>query len=123
METDPAPRRKPLSTIEQELLIELVEKFKKELESKRNDTRSIEKKKLWIEIADTFSSTPGTEKRDSKQLKKSWENLKMKAKKTVAHEKKEKMRTGGGSFVSQLDATTERIEAMIPEQMHPLRNQ
>lgn len=120
----PTPRMKPLSTIEQEVLIELVEKFKKDIESKRNDTRSIEtKKKLWIEISNTFSSAPGTEKRDSKQLKKSWENLKMKAKKTVAHQKKERVRTGGGSFVPELDATTERIESMIPEQMHPLRNQ
>ena len=96
---------KPLST--EEIFMQLVDKFKKNIESQRNDTRSIEvNRKMWIEIDNTFSSSPGTEKRDPEQLKKCWANMKANAKKTVAQEKREKMRTGGGTFVSQLDPTT-----------------
>ena len=93
------------------------------IESKKNDTRSIEqKRKLWVKLAENFVSFPGTQKRDYQQLKKCWENLKSKAKKAVRNEKMETMRTGGGTFTSQRDPVTERIEAMIPSQMHPLPN-
>ncbi|ESO99301.1 hypothetical protein LOTGIDRAFT_113292, partial [Lottia gigantea] len=70
-------------------LIDIVDEFKGVLESKQNDIRSIQRKeKAGREIEANFCSMTTCFKRDHKQLKKCWNNLKMKAKKSEAMEKK-----------------------------------
>ncbi|ESO95714.1 hypothetical protein LOTGIDRAFT_116718, partial [Lottia gigantea] len=77
--------------IEQKFLIDVVDEFKGVLESKQNDIRPIQRKeKAWKEIEANFCSMPTFFKRDHKQLKKCWNNLKMKAKKSEAMKKREK---------------------------------
>lgn len=61
-------------------------------------------------------------KRDSNSLKKCWENLKSKAKKSVAKEKRQRKLTGGGRADIDADPLTDAVVAIIPGQMHPLQN-
>ena len=117
-------RRLPNSLQLNKNLSLIVDDFKGILESKRSDIRSIEKKeKAWREIEAKFCAMPNFIKRDHKQLKKCWNNLKMKAKKCVAMEKRERKKTGGG-IVETMDSSnsSQKICAMIPDQMHPLQN-
>jgi hypothetical protein len=51
--------------------------------------------------------------RDVEQLKTQWKNRKMKAKKELAIEKRERRQTGGGKMVPQTSAQTQRIAAII----------
>ena len=59
---------------------ELVEKHKDIIESKKNDGKIVEKKKLiWDEMHKDFSSALGVNVRSVKQLKVLWKNMKSKA--------------------------------------------
>ena len=69
------------------------------------------KKKLWEQISAKFSSLPGTSTRTDPQLKKAWENLKARARKSVAKEKRERKQTGGGPPPTR-DETAEQIGAI-----------
>jgi hypothetical protein len=48
--------------------------------------------------------------------------MKSKAKKALATDKVERMRTGGGSFIPQLDAVDERMIALLGHRATPLIN-
>ena len=109
--------------LEKNVLFELVEKHKDIIESKKNDGKIVEKKKrIWDEMHKDFSSAPGVNVRSVKQLKALWKNMKSKAKKDVAHDKKERRKTGGGPQNVISDEMSNRISALIPHQMHSLHN-
>ena len=61
-------------------------------------------------------------KRDSKQLKKCWENLKARAKKQLAKEKREVKLTGGGPSTSKQDDEAVAVSSIIPAQIDSLIN-
>jgi len=48
--------------------------------------------------------------------------MKQKAKKVASSEKMERCRTGGGTFVTQIDATDEKILALLGNRAQPLMN-
>ncbi|ESO99877.1 hypothetical protein LOTGIDRAFT_112902, partial [Lottia gigantea] len=77
--------------------------------------------KAWKEIESRFCAMPDFHKRNSSQFKKCWNNLKMKAKKSVALEKREWKKTEGG-VAEKSDDASQKICSMIPEQMHNLAN-
>ena len=115
-------RSVPISGYEQEQLISLVESHKNIIENKKCDVFMIEKKKkTWKQICTKFCSLPGTSTRTGLQLKKAWENLKARAKKSMAKEKRERTQTRGGPPPTP-DETAGRIGAIIPGQMNPLEN-
>ena len=77
-----AAGRQYFSKMEKSLLTELVSKHQDVLENKKNDYKIIKKNhSTWDNLAEEFSSQTGTKKRDAKQLKKCWENIKSRAKK------------------------------------------
>jgi hypothetical protein len=43
----------------------------------------------WQTLTEEFNSQAGVKKRESKQIKKCWENIKSRAKKSIAKEKRE----------------------------------
>ena len=89
--------RQYFSELEKSLLTELVAKHKNVLECKRNDYKSIKQKTMaWESLAEEFNSQAGVKKRDCKQLKKCWENINSRAKKSITKEKREAKLTGGG---------------------------
>jgi hypothetical protein len=79
-----AEARQYFSQLEKSLLTELVRKHKDLLENKKNDYKTIQQKNSTLEaLSEQFNSQSGVTKRDSKQLKKCWENVKARAKKTT----------------------------------------
>ena len=82
--------RQYFSELEKSLLMELVDKHKDILENKQNNFKMIrQKNQAWENVLEEFNSQSGVKKRDSKQLRKCWENLKARAKKSIAKEKRE----------------------------------
>ena len=82
---------------ETNLLKELVSKHINVVECKRTDHKSISSKaKAWEDITEEFNSfsMAGLNKRNDKQLKKCWDNMKMREKKKAAEERRERLRTG-----------------------------
>ena len=77
-------KRQPFTEFEKNLLINLVQKYKSIIKSKQNNPSTISAKQdKWVEIENEFNSEPNVEKRDSKKLKKAWENMKMNCKRDV----------------------------------------
>ena len=92
-------------------------------ECKRNDYKSIKQKTLaWESLAEEFNSEAGVKKRDCKQLKKCWENIKSRAKKSIAKEKREAKLTGGGTASAEKDEGATAVVSIIPAQMRSLEN-
>ena len=111
------------SELEKTLLIELVGKHKDVIENKKNDYKTIRQKTLaWEELAQEFNSQSGVTKRDSKQLKKCWENVKARAKKNLAKEKRRAKLTGGGPSCAQQENEDAAVAAIIPNQIDSLSN-
>lgn len=81
--------------IEKAILMELVMTYKKIIECKKTDESSLNKKKAtWIRLCNEYNCNHGVYRRDVKQLKKWWENVKAKAKKDHSKEKNKVHKTG-----------------------------
>lgn len=118
-----AQSRQYFSELERSLLTELVGKYKDVLESKRNDYRTIKvKNDRWETLAEEFNSQSGVTKRDSKQLKKCWENIKARAKKQIAKERREAKLTGGGPATISHGEEAAAVASIIPAQIESLNN-
>ena len=115
--------RQYFSQLEKSLVTELVRKHKDFIENKKNDYRTIKQKNSsWEALSEEFNSQSGVTKRDSKQLKKCWENLKARAKKQLAKEKREFKLTGGGPSTSKQDDEAVAVSSIIPAQIDSLIN-
>ena len=118
-----AEARQYFSQLEKSLLTELVRKHKDLLENKKNDYKTIQQKNnTWEALSEQFNSQSGVTKRDSKQLKKCWENVKARAKKQLAKEKREVKLTGGGPSTTKQDDEAAAVASIIPAQIDSLSN-
>lgn len=118
-------RSKPFSDAEKEILMTLVQKYIKRIESKCTDFSSVtSKRKAWDSLALEYNSRAEVTNRTSSQLKKGWENMKSKAKTKVGKEKQERRLTGGGPIAATniADPISSQIAAIIPEQIEPIWN-
>ncbi|XP_064625947.1 myb/SANT-like DNA-binding domain-containing protein 3 [Lineus longissimus] len=116
--------RQYFSELERSLLIELVDKYKETLESKKNDYKCIKaKSEAWTKVADNFNSQNGVVKRDVKQLKKCWDNIKSSAKKVLGKDARETKLTGGGKKDTVPNEEAQAIAAIIPAQIQSLENE
>ena len=76
-----------------------------------------------MDIHHKFCAMPGSISRTVQQLKKCWQNVKIKTKKTIAEEKKERKVTGGGIAEVPDDSDgTGKVASMIADQINPLPN-
>lgn len=74
-------KRRHFSPIEKEIITTLALKEAFVLEKRANDTNTIrEKQEIWEQITDTYNKQNNVMTRNTKQIKKCWENLKAKAK-------------------------------------------
>ena len=73
-------------------------------------------------MTEEFNSQAGVKKRESKQIKKCWENIKSRAKKYIAKEKRETKLTGGGRASTERDEGAEAVVAIDPGQITSLDN-
>jgi len=55
-------------------------------------------------------------------LKKCWDNIKSRAKKSLAKEKRDAKLTGGGKASPMRDETASAVAAIIPDQVQGLEN-
>lgn len=118
-----AERRQYYSPLEKALLTELVRKYKDLLENKNNDYKTIQQKNnTWETLSQQFNSQSGVKKRDAKQLKKCWENIKARAKKQLAKEKRDVKLTCGGPSTSKHDDEAAAVASIIPAQIESLSN-
>jgi hypothetical protein len=99
-----AEARQYFSQLKKSLLTKLVRKHKDLVENEKNDYKTIQQKNsTWEALFEQLNSQSGVTKRDSKQLKKCWENVNARAKKQLAKEKREVKLTGGGPSTSKQD--------------------
>ncbi|XP_069674522.1 myb/SANT-like DNA-binding domain-containing protein 3 [Periplaneta americana] len=112
-----AAEHKLYTAEEKLLLIDLVGKHKI-LEDKRTDIISLsKKKKTWEDVCNAYNEEANVTKRTVQQLKKCWVNIKSKRKKELAHETRERLKTGGGP---PPDNTTEfpELDLVVPHLSH-----
>ena len=69
---------------------------------------------MWEDLSEEFNSQSGVSKRDSRQLKKCWENIKSRAKKQLAKEL--------GPSSSKQDDEAAAVSSIIPAQIDSLNN-
>ena len=118
-----AQNRQYYCELEKAILTELVRKYRDILEDKKNDYRSIKRKMdTWETVREEFNSQSGVNKRDPKQFKKCWENLKARAKKHLAKEKRVAKLTGSGPSTSNHGEEASAVASIIPAQIESLDN-
>lgn len=108
-------RSKNFKDSEVEVLLSLVNMHKDVLENKKTDATTYkEKEAVWKEIEGDFNSNSGVYYRDSKTLKKKYDNIKKITKRKFAEDKKYVLGTGGGpSQPSQLTNTDLQVRDII----------
>lgn len=93
--TSMAPKRFVYSEEEKDVLTSLVHKYSHILENKKTDAVSLNlKTQLWETLSTEYNSINGIRPRDVKQLKKLWDNLKVKWKSAKAEETRTTFGTG-----------------------------
>ncbi len=94
------------------------------IEDKHNNGKMIIKKEnTWDEVVSAFNSCHGVNIRTKKQLKDAWKNMKSRLKAQAAAVKRDVRATGGGSSqTTGLDPISEKVLAMVPEQIYSLHN-
>ncbi|XP_075550326.1 myb/SANT-like DNA-binding domain-containing protein 3 [Dermacentor variabilis] len=98
-----------------DLFTELLQRYSNVIESKKTDAVSLNAKaKAWERLCTEYNSMPHVRRREVKQLKKLWDNLKQKLKKAKAQQIRDVMATGGGPPPEPLDDRLTRVEALVP---------
>ncbi|XP_037579751.1 myb/SANT-like DNA-binding domain-containing protein 3 [Dermacentor silvarum] len=91
-------KKKNFSEEERAVLLELLSRHRSVVENKRTDAASVSRKRqAWEKIEDEFNCRPNVTPRKWIQLKKCWENLKDKWRRTNAEDMRERFATGGGT--------------------------
>ncbi|KAL1478175.1 hypothetical protein MTO96_035160 [Rhipicephalus appendiculatus] len=83
---------------ERAVLLDLLSRHRSVVENKRTDAASASRKRdSWKKIEDEFNSRHNVTPRKWTQLKKCWENMKDKWRRTNAEDMRERFATGGGT--------------------------
>ncbi|XP_050664119.1 uncharacterized protein LOC126964843 isoform X2 [Leptidea sinapis] len=73
---------------------------------------AVAKKNAWLRLTEEYNAIETNSKRTEAQLKKCWDNLKTRRKSMLALEKRERMRTGGGSFNAYTISTSSQVPVL-----------
>ncbi|CAG5046352.1 unnamed protein product [Parnassius apollo] len=103
-------RKKPFSSLEKDLFLNIIQKYDTILTSKQtNATSALKKKQSWEKIAEEFNeSSIVTQKASTKQLIKLWYNMKAKARESKTKENIRHL-TGGGPSVVDMDSIDSKV--------------
>ena len=85
-------------------------------------TDDLLKNKCWKDIHTQWLATAGSNPRSKKQLRFLWKNLKAKAKKELAADKRGKKKTGDGPEERNISELSNKIICLLPQEMHGLQN-
>uniref|UniRef100_A0A673MUS6 Myb/SANT-like DNA-binding domain-containing protein n=1 Tax=Sinocyclocheilus rhinocerous TaxID=307959 RepID=A0A673MUS6_9TELE len=96
---------------EKNLLYQLMEQYGTIIEDKKTDNMTIKKKEdAWVQLTADFNASVGIkDKRDVNSLKACWKNLKAKAKKDAAQERRDTFLTGGGPPTGEIDSLSQKL--------------
>ncbi|XP_069684686.1 myb/SANT-like DNA-binding domain-containing protein 3 [Periplaneta americana] len=124
MENKKRKRSANFSQFENDILIDIITKYKQVIENKKTDGISIkEKDETWKKVEADFNSIAGVTLRNHENLKTYYENVKRKTRKMYAEEKVQLYKTGGGSFKPSSSGSMEKVMALIEPTINPLPNQ
>ena len=84
------------------------------IEALKNDT--------WEKLTNEFNAQSGVTPRDSKQIKKCWENMKTRRKTEKGKERRARLLNGGGPEPTPMDDTSHLVDGTIASQTDPLKN-
>lgn len=119
MESNKKLRATNFTAKEEHVLINLVKKYKYEIECKRTDTNTNKiKANAWLQLAKEYNSMFGDCYRDCKILKNKYENIKKRTKQKFADHKTYIKGTGGGPSKDIIVTTTDNdIHEIIGTQL------
>ncbi|CAH2088963.1 unnamed protein product [Euphydryas editha] len=103
-------RKKPFSSLEKDLFLNIIQKYDEILSCKKtNAISAVKKKNFWENIRNEFNSSPiVTQKAATKQLLKLWYNMKAKAREAKTKENIRFM-IGGGPLVDDMDPIDAKV--------------
>ncbi|XP_045449334.1 myb/SANT-like DNA-binding domain-containing protein 3 [Melitaea cinxia] len=103
-------RKKPFSSLEKDLFLNIIQKYDEILSCKKtNAVSALKKKNCWENIRNEFNSSPiVTQKAATKQLLKLWYNMKAKAREAKTKENVRFM-TGGGPLVDDMNPIDAKV--------------
>ncbi|OXA46389.1 myb/SANT-like DNA-binding domain-containing protein 3 [Folsomia candida] len=114
-----------MTSLEKEILLGIVAipKFKCIVENKStNSIWTAQKDEAWAKISLEFCSQLNVTKRSGPKLKKSWENLKSRAKKQVSKTKRSRGKTGGGKNKYEISPVSAKVVSIVPAQLASISN-
>ena len=103
---------------EKQKLMDIIMPLINRIESKETGTRAtLAKQAAWRTVLEEFRAVSAVPVKSVTQIKSIWKNLKIKAKKDAATERKERKKTGGGTTVP-MGTLSRMIVDLLPEQMN-----
>ena len=103
-------------------LIDIIREHVNVIENKKTDAAINRKKNdAWSKVYSAFCTKHGN-KRNLKQLKNQWKNIKANAKKSYANYEKEKAKTGGGPPPETPTGIYAEIQSLIPAEFKQFYN-
>ncbi|XP_046385611.1 uncharacterized protein LOC124155651 isoform X1 [Ischnura elegans] len=112
-----------MTVVEKDLLVALVIKNRDIIENKRTDAVTLsDKTRCWRNIEAEFNGNSQVVKRNWKQLRKAWDNVKTKRRKAQAQETQRRLATGGGPYVPPVCDPNPELEIAIPSLSHCEQN-
>ncbi|XP_046403630.1 myb/SANT-like DNA-binding domain-containing protein 3 [Ischnura elegans] len=104
-----------MNSVERDILISLIMKYRDILENKKTDAVSVSEKVLcWRKIEDLFNANATVQKRQWKQLRKAWDNIKTKRKRMQAQETQRKLATGDAPSTPPVEDSNPELDIAIP---------
>lgn len=108
---------------EKERLLDIINEFRPTIENKTTNSTSLKSKnRAWDQVTIRFNSASLSARRDTKALKKCYENMKKKARVDLANQRTAIIATGGGPYRGDVSGSTSRVAAMIGPLLEPLPN-
>ncbi|XP_050704966.1 uncharacterized protein LOC126990388 isoform X2 [Eriocheir sinensis] len=115
-------RTGPISPPARELLLGLIAEEPILLSLKTDGRILLQKREAWAKITEKFNAHNMGPQRSEVQLKKVWEQLKVKAKKSKADLKREVFKTGGGAPPPDMTSDCEQVLTLLGDDINDIGN-
>ncbi|XP_050724432.1 uncharacterized protein LOC127002480 isoform X2 [Eriocheir sinensis] len=115
-------RTGPISPPARELLLGLIAEEPILLSLKTDGRILLQKREAWAKITEKFYAHNMGPQRSEVQLKKVWERLKVKAKKSKADFKREVFKTGGGAPPPDMTSDCEQVLTLLGDDINDIGN-
>ncbi|XP_050724627.1 uncharacterized protein LOC127002587 [Eriocheir sinensis] len=115
-------RTGPISPPARELLLGLIAEEPILLSLKTDGRILLQKREAWAKITEKFNAHNMGPQRSEVQLKKVWERLKVKAKKSKADLKREVFKTGGGDSPPDMTSDCEQVLTLLGDDINDIGN-